>query len=84
MIMNLETFIHLNKNYDLDYILIILLLGNDYLPKLSNVDYDTIINCYDKYRKHENEQILIDNKINYRNFINYLLVIDPKRRPSFH
>ena len=39
----------LNKGYDLDYILIVLLLGNDYLPKLSNIDYDTIINNYNQY-----------------------------------
>ena len=65
----------LNKGYNLDYILIVLLLGNDYLPKLSNVNYDTIINTYNQYLKHENSPILTDNKINYNNFINYLTYI---------
>jgi hypothetical protein len=65
----------LNKGYNLDYVLIVLLLGNDYLPKLSNVDYDTVITNYNQYLKHENNPILIDYKINYHNFINYLTYI---------
>ena len=65
----------LNKGYNLDYILIILLLGNDYLPQLSNVDYDTIINNYEKYIYHENHRIFVNDKVNYYNLINYLTYI---------
>ena len=65
----------LNKGYNLDYILIILLLGNDYLPKLSNVDYDTIISNYNKYINHQNPHILVEDKIDYKNLINYLTYI---------
>ena len=65
----------LNKGYNLDYILIILLLGNDYLPQLSNVDYDTIINNYEKYIYHENPRIFVNDKVNYYNLINYLTYI---------
>jgi hypothetical protein len=65
----------LNKGYDLDYVLIMLLLGNDYLPKLSNVDYDTIIKNYEQYLKHDNLPIIKDNEVNYSNFINFLTYI---------
>lgn len=66
---------NLNKGYNLDYVLIILLLGNDYLPKLSNVDYETIISNYNLYLKHENPVIIKDGKIDLNNFINYLTYI---------
>lgn len=63
------------KNYNLDYVLVIILLGNDYLPKLSNVDYDTIMFTYKKFMKHDNPLIIENDKINYLNFINYLTYI---------
>jgi hypothetical protein len=77
--------VELNKGYNLDYVLIILLLGNDYLPKLSNVDYDTIINTYNQYLKHENSPILTNNNINYNNFINYLtyIILNKKIKLNF-
>jgi hypothetical protein len=65
----------LSKNYNLDYVLVIMLLGNDYLPKLSNVDYDTIMFTYKKYLKHQNPLIIENNKVNHYNFINYLTYI---------
>ena len=65
----------LGKNYNLDYVLVILLLGNDYLPKLSNVDYDTIIYNYEKYIAHKNPLIIENGKVNDNNLINYLTYI---------
>jgi hypothetical protein len=65
----------LKKNYDLDYVLIMLFLGNDYLPKLSNVDYETVIKNYDLYLKHENPTIINENKVDLNNLINYLTYI---------
>lgn len=65
----------LTKNYNLDYVLVIMLLGNDYLPKLSNVDYDTIMITYKNFIKHKNPLIIDNSKVNYLNFINYLTYI---------
>ena len=65
-------------------VLIILLLGNDYLPKLSNVDYDTIIDNYKQYLKHENPQILSDDGVNYTNLINYLTYIILNKKVKFN
>ena len=59
------------KNYGLDYVFIVLLLGNDYLPKISNVTYLTLINSYDKYIKF-NEPIISNNQLNYNNLVNYI------------
>lgn len=75
----------LNKGYNLDYVLIILFLGNDYLPKLSNVDYETIINNYNLYLKHKNISIIIDGNVNYENLINYLtyIIINKKIKYNF-
>lgn len=62
------------KKYNLDYILIVLFLGNDYLPKISNISYELLINCYDKYIKF-NEPIISDNKVNPNNLVNYVSYI---------
>ncbi len=63
-----------------DYILITLFLGNDYLPKISNITYDSIIKCYIKYLEHGNQRIIKKKKINYLNLINFItyIVIDKK------
>jgi len=71
-----------NFNNSYDYILIILFLGNDYLPKISNINYDIIITNYKKYINHENESIIVDKKINYYNlqfFITYLITNNTKK-----
>lgn len=69
-------FISVDKfnSYGFDYVLIILLLGNDYLPKISNVSYQSIINSYDKYIKF-NKPIILNNEINRNNLINYISYI---------
>ena len=72
------------KLYNIDYVLIILLLGNDYLPKLSNVDYDSIINNYKLYIKHQCPMIIIDGKINKNNLINYLTYIILNKKIKFN
>lgn len=66
-------FININKfkSYGLDYVLIVLLLGNDYLPKISNTSYNVLINSYEKYIKY-NEPIISNNIVNTNNLINYI------------
>jgi 5'-3' exonuclease len=69
-------FISVNKfkSYGLDYILIVLFLGNDYLPKISNISYESIIKSYEKYIKF-NKPIISNNKINPNNLVNYISCI---------
>jgi len=74
----------INKGYNLDYIIIILLMGNDYLPKLSNIDYETIISCYDRYLLHENPPIIHNNIVNYDNFINFITYIIVSKKIKFN
>ena len=50
---------------NVDYVLFMLLLGNDYLPKLSNVKYETLINTYTIYRLNEYEPICRLEGLNY-------------------
>jgi len=57
--------------YGMDYVLIVLLLGNDYLPKISNITYTGLAKSYDKYIKF-NDPIISNNQINYNNFVNYI------------
>jgi 5'-3' exonuclease len=59
------------KNYGKDYVLLMLFLGNDYLPKLSNIDYNTLVICYEGYKKMYKKNIIIDEKIIYENLIFY-------------
>ena len=74
------------KKYNLDYVLIVLLLGNDYLPKISNISYDSIIETYEKYIEYNN-QIISNNVIDYNNlieFITFLIVIGCKKKIKFN
>jgi hypothetical protein len=68
-----------------DYILITLFLGNDYLPKISNITYDSIIKCYIRYLEHGNSKIIKKKKLNYLNLINFItyIVIDKKIKFNF-
>ena len=64
------------EKYEFDFILIILFLGNDYLPKLSNVDFEVLIECYESYKKIFGKNIInkktIDN-ILFKEFIFILI-----------
>lgn len=74
------------KKYNLDYVLIVLLLGNDYLPKISNVSYNSIISTYEKYIQH-NKPIISNNTLNYYNlieFITYFILIGGKKKIKFN
>ena len=77
-------FIDINKiiiKYNMlgkDYLLLLLLLGNDYLPSLSNINYDILLKTYNKYILHQNESIIYQDKINLDNlnlFITYYIII---------
>jgi 5'-3' exonuclease len=74
----------LNDGYGLDYVLLILFLGNDYLPKLSNVSYEVIIENYKKYSRHQNEKIISNNKVNYNNLIMFLTYIIVNKKIKFN
>lgn len=71
-------------SYGLDYILIIMLLGNDYLPKISNVNYETIINSYNKYLEHGNHSIISKNKIIKKNLIMFITYIVLNKKVKFN
>jgi hypothetical protein len=70
---------HINT-FKYDYVLIIMLLGNDYLPKISNISYEVVINNYIKYISYGNTYIIKNKKINYDNFLKFitLIIIDKK------
>lgn len=73
------------KKYNLDYVLIVLLLGNDYLPKISNITYNSLIETYEKYIQH-NKCIISNNEVNYNNlieFITFFILIGSKRKIKF-
>lgn len=74
------------KKYNLDYVLIVLLLGNDYLPKISNITYDSIINTYEKYIKY-NKPLISNNVVDYSNlieFITFYILIGSKKKIKFN
>jgi hypothetical protein len=77
-------FIDVNKiiiKYNIfgkDYLILLLLLGNDYLPSISNINYDILVKTYIKYILHQNEMIINQDKINLNNlnlFITYYIII---------
>jgi hypothetical protein len=76
-------FVDINKivikylNFKKDYILLLLLLGNDFLPSASHIDYDILIDSYKKYKSHFNKRIINKNKIKNDNltiFITYYII----------
>jgi hypothetical protein len=69
-------FINMNnfKLYGLDYVLITLLLGNDYLPKISNVNYNHLIETFEKYIKF-NDSIISNGIVNYDNLLIYITMV---------
>ena len=72
------------NNYGYDYILIVLFLGNDYLPKISNINYLLLIDSYSEYIKF-NKSIIINNTINYNSLINFIsiVIIKSKKKIKF-
>jgi len=82
-IIDVNRLINDNKSYD--YILITMLLGNDYLPKISNINYESLVKTYKIYKK-DNENIIINNKINYDNLIIYItyLIFYKKNKVKFN
>ena len=74
------------KKYNLDYIFIFILLWNDYLPKISNINYESIIDTYEKYIKY-NKPIISNNVIDYNNlieFITFFIIIGSKKKIKFN
>jgi hypothetical protein len=76
-------FVDINKivikysNFKNDYILLLLLLGNDFLPSASHIDYNILINSYQKYNSHFKKRIIYKNKIKNENlvmFITYYII----------
>jgi len=71
-------FVDINKivikysNFKNDYILLLLLLGNDFLPSASHVDYDILINSYQKYKLHFKKRIIKKNNIKNDNLIMFV------------
>jgi hypothetical protein len=82
----LIVYINNFKKFNLDYILIVLLLGNDYLPKISSISYDAIIKTYEEYIKF-NELIISNGIIDTNNlieFITYFIIIGSKKKIKFN
>ena len=73
----------LNNTYDYDYVLLVLFLGNDYLPKLSNVTYENLILFYNIYKSYNNNNIIFENNINYNNLINFLTIVIINKKIKF-
>jgi hypothetical protein len=71
-------FIDINKlvikylNFKNDYILLILLLGNDFLQSVSHINYEILINSYQKYNLHFKKRIIYKNKIKNENLIMFI------------
>lgn len=71
-------------SYNSDYILLVLFLGNDYLPKISNVNHNLIFECYFTYLKFGYDQIIQNNIIIYDNLINFFDIIIKIKKIKFN
>ncbi len=75
---------NLNKNYDFDYILLSLLLGNDYLPKISNIKYENLFNNYDTYYNIHNKRIISNNNVDLDNLCYYISIIISNKKIKYN
>jgi hypothetical protein len=59
----------------------VLLLGNDYLPKISNINYNSLVEHYDKFIKF-NKPIIDVDEINFHNLVEYIthLIINSNKK----
>ncbi len=72
------------ESYGPDYVLLTMFLGNDYLPKISNVNYETIFTCYNLYLTHGNNPIISKNKIKKKNLINFITYIVLNKKVKYN
>lgn len=73
------------KKYNKDYVLMVLLLGNDYLPKISNISYNNLLYAYEKYIMH-NKPIIADKNINKNNLIEFItyFILSSKKKIKYN
>lgn len=73
------------NDYNYDYILLVFLLGNDYLPKISKIDYNVLINTYAIYINVFNNQFIIqNNQLIYNNLINFITLLIGVKKLTFN
>jgi len=72
------------ESYGPDYVLLTMFLGNDYLPKISNVNYETILSCYNLYLLHGNNPIISKNKIRKKNLVNFITYIVLNKKVKYN
>ena len=75
---NVNKLIEQFKDMQTDYLLILFFMGNDFLPPISNIDYDCLINTYRKLKSHyKNLKIINRDQINNEFltlFITYFII----------
>ena len=73
-ILNKKYDIDLIKNSDLrdDYVLISLMMGNDYFPKMEYVNYIKLWDCYYTFSKQNNGTLINDGKFNVKNMKSFM------------
>ena len=57
---NVNKIVQQFKDFHFDYILILFFMGNDFLPPISNIDYDCLINSYRKLKSHNKDLKIIN------------------------
>jgi hypothetical protein len=72
------------ESYGPDYVLLTMFLGNDYLPKISNVNYETLLSCYNLYLTHGNNPIISKNKIRKKNLVNFITYIALNKKVKYN
>jgi len=68
-----------------DFIILSIMNGNDYLPKISYITFETIWDAYKKTMKLHNDTLIKDNKFNlpiWRKFFRILIQTIPKQYRS--
>lgn len=70
-----DMYVLANNNLRDDFVIISLMMGNDYFPKLAYVNYMKLWDCYDIFYKQYRDTITCNGKFNVDNFKKFMNIV---------
>jgi len=72
---NNDMYVLANNNLRDDFVIISLMMGNDYFPKLAYINYIKLWECYYEFSKQYKDTITYNGKFNVENFKKFIHIV---------